>query len=142
MGIAEYITKPRIRVAITGETPEGEPINGNYTFTDEFPMAEGFEENVEFFDLTYEDSERVRHDLAFSAIAPLLWMRAGSVGRRIDTPNNTFDIASRDGLRIAYIVTDDEAQYQSIAAELPHRVEAVRLYESYLRTFEINTGEA
>ena len=38
-----------------GKTPEGEPIEGDYKFTDEFPMADGFEENVEFFDLTYED---------------------------------------------------------------------------------------
>ncbi len=46
LGICEYITKPRIEAAITGRTPAGDPIKGDYKFTDEFPMAEGFEENV------------------------------------------------------------------------------------------------
>ncbi len=55
LGICEHITKPRLRAAISGETPEGKPIKGSYKFVDEFPMAEGFEENMEFFDLTYED---------------------------------------------------------------------------------------
>jgi len=48
-GICDFVTKPRIAAAITGRTPDGEPIKGNYKFTDEFPMAEGFEENAEFF---------------------------------------------------------------------------------------------
>ncbi len=53
-GICDYITKPRIKAAITGQTPEGEKIKGDYKFTDEFPMADGFQENAEFFTLTYE----------------------------------------------------------------------------------------
>jgi adenine-specific DNA-methyltransferase len=160
-GIAEYITKPRITAAVTGRTPDGEPIKGDYKFSDEFPMAEGFAENVEFFDLTYEDAERIRYGLSFSAIAPLLWMRAGSEGRRIDAPTETFDVTDNyavlfnldaaagfveavtnsDGLRVAYIVTDDESQYQMIAAELPGKVQTVRLYESYLRAFHVSSGE-
>lgn len=160
LGICEYITKPRIRAAITGQTPDGMSIPGDYKFTDEFPMADGFEENAEFFDLTYEDPERVRHDLAFAAIAPLLWMKAGSEGRRIETPTATFDIAATYGvlfnldaaarfvqavtgcerLRVAYIVTDDEKQYQLIASALPQGMQPVRLYEPYLGTFRV-TGE-
>ena len=35
-GICDYITKPRVEAAITGMTPEGEPIKGDYKFTDEF----------------------------------------------------------------------------------------------------------
>jgi adenine-specific DNA-methyltransferase len=161
LGICEYITKPRISAAVSGLTPEGEPIRGDYRFRDEFPMAEGFDENVEFFDLTYEDPERIRHDLAFAAIAPLLWMRAGSEGARIEAPNETFALAATYGvlfnldaaagfvqaaakaeqLRVAYIVTDDEKQYQIIADALPERVETVRLYEAYLRTFQVSGGE-
>ncbi|WP_146603672.1 DNA methyltransferase [Cereibacter changlensis] len=52
-GICDYITKPRIAAAITGKTPDGEEIGGDYKFTDEFPIAEGFEENAEFFTLTW-----------------------------------------------------------------------------------------
>jgi adenine-specific DNA-methyltransferase len=47
-GICEHITKPRVQAAITGLTPDGEPIQGEYKFTDAFPMAEGFAENAEF----------------------------------------------------------------------------------------------
>jgi adenine-specific DNA-methyltransferase len=52
VGIFEHITRPRITAAITGRTPEEKLVEGDYRFTDEFPMAEGFEENVEFFELT------------------------------------------------------------------------------------------
>lgn len=83
-GICDYITKPRIAAAITGKTPDGKDIEGDYRFTDEFPMAEGFEENAEFFTLTYESHVAVGANFAFQRIAPLLWMRAGSEGRRID----------------------------------------------------------
>jgi adenine-specific DNA-methyltransferase len=160
VGICQYITKPRLCAAMTGQTPDGIPISGDYSFTDEFPIAEGFEENAEFFELTYEDPERVRHGLSFSAIAPLLWMRAGSEGRRIDDLSDTYALAdtysvlfnldaaapfiravtSCEPIRVAYIVTDDEKQYQLIARELPQRVQPVRLYESFLGAFRI-TGE-
>jgi adenine-specific DNA-methyltransferase len=41
-GICDYITKPRIKAAITGKTPDGKDIEGEYKFTDEFAMSEGF----------------------------------------------------------------------------------------------------
>ena len=37
-----------------------------------------------------------------------------------------------------FIVTDDEPQFQAVAAQLPAGIKSARLYESYLRTFEIN----
>lgn len=161
-GICDYITKPRIKAAVTGLMPNGEPIQGNYRFINPFPMSDGFEENVEFFTLTYENPALVELDMAFERIAPLLWMRAGSEGRRIDERSDTFDVADTyavlfnvdaskqflaavekaEGLRIAYIVTDDETQYQAVSGQLPEGIESVRLYESYLRTFQINTGRA
>jgi adenine-specific DNA-methyltransferase len=161
-GICEYITKPRVEAAITGNTPSGEPIKGGYKFTDEFPMAEGFEENAEFFTLTYETPVAVSHNLAFARIAPLLWMRAGSQGRRIDAlPTSGWDVADTygiltdldhatdfcraveklDGLRVAYIVTSDERRFQIVARRLPESVEPVRLYESYISNFRFANGE-
>ena len=59
-------------------------IDGDYKFIDEFAMTEGFDENAEFFTLTYETPVAVNHNIAFGRIAPLLWMRAGSCGQRID----------------------------------------------------------
>jgi adenine-specific DNA-methyltransferase len=160
-GICDYITKPRIRAAITGQTPEGQPIKGDYKFTDEFPMADGFAENAEFFTLTYETPVAVSHNRAFARIAPLLWMRAGSEGRRIDAlPEAGWEVADSYGLlteldgagpfadaiaqsdkiRVAYIVTDDERRFQAIVRQLPGSVEPVRLYESYLTNFRFAMG--
>lgn len=160
-GICDYITKPRIAAAITGKTPEGEDVKGDYKFIDEFPMADGFEENAEFFTLTYEAPVAVSHNLAFQRIAPLLWMRAGSEGRRIDDlPAAGWDVADTYGLlvdldraaafcdaaaaqptlRIAYIVTDDDRRFQAVARALPDSVEPVRLYESYLSNFRFSMG--
>ncbi|WP_152451908.1 DNA methyltransferase [Roseivivax sp. THAF197b] len=160
-GICDYITKPRIKAAITGKTPDGEFIQGDYKFTDEFPMAEGFEENAEFFTLTYETPVAVSHNRAFARIAPLLWMRAGSEGRRIDKePTEGWEVADtyglltnldraasfcteiavKGGIRIAYVVTDDERRFQAVTRELPAGVEPVRLYESYLTNFRFAMG--
>lgn len=160
-GICDYITKPRVSAAITGKTPEGKDIAGDYKFTDEFPMAEGFKENAEFFTLTYETPVAVSHNRAFERIAPLLWMRAGSEGRRIDKlPGEGWEVADTYGLltdldmaapycaaiatkkaiRISYIVTDDERRFQSVTRQLPGGVEAVRLYESYLTNFRFSMG--
>ena len=160
LGICEYITKPRIAAAVTGKTPDGSPIDGDYKFTDESPMADGFEQNVEFFTMTYEASRPVAHNRAFEVIAPLLWLRAGSQGRRIEKARHDFDVADTyavlfdldasplflaavaeaESVRIAFIVTDDDRGFQTVCGELSARVEAVRLYESYLTNFTINTG--
>ena len=160
LGICEYITKPRIEAAVTGKTPDGSPIEGDYKFIDKFPMAEGFEENVEFFTMTYEAARPVAHSRAFEAIAPLLWLRAGSQGRRIEKARHDFDVADTyavlfdldasqgflsavaeaESVRFAFIVTDDDGGFQMVCGELPARVGAVRLYESYLTNFTINTG--
>ena len=161
-GICDYITKPRVQAAITGKTPDGKPIKGGYKFTDEFPMAEGLEENAEFFTLTYETPVAVSHHMAFARIAPMLWLRAGSSGRRIDKlPAKGWEVVEAygllieldratdflkaagkaKGLRIAYIVTDDERRFQALARRLPEGVEAIRLYESYLTNFAFANGD-
>jgi len=159
-GICDYITKPRVEAAITGKTPDGKPIKGDYKFTDEFPMTEGFEENAEFFTLTYEAPLRVSSNREFSRIAPLLWLRAGSRGRRIDDISAGWDvadvygvlanldhthdflkaIAANHAVAVAYIVTDEERLFESVAQALPEHVGPVRLYEAYLRNFEIESG--
>lgn len=162
LGICNFITKPRIAAAITGKSADGKSIKGDYKFTDEFPMADGFEENAEFFTLTYEARSAVNHNLAYARIAPLLWLRAGASGHRIDklppegwavaetyglltevdqaTPF-IHSVSNSSGLRVAYIVTDDDRRFQAIAKRLPDGVEPVRLYESYLTNFSFTNGE-
>lgn len=159
-GICDYITKPRVAAAITGKTPEGNKVVGDYKFIDEFPMSEGFEENAEFFTLTYETPISISYNLAFHRIAPLLWLRAGARGSRIENlPDEGWAVADTYGLltnvdavtpfikalgkelNIAYIVTNDDRRFQAIAKRLPDGIEAVRLYESYLNNFSFSNGE-
>jgi adenine-specific DNA-methyltransferase len=157
-GICDYITKPRIRAAITGQTHDGQPIGGTYRFTDIFPMADGFEENVEFFSLTYEAPIRIQSNRDFGRIAPFLWLRAGARGRRINSLPSGWDVVDSYGVladldqtdvfikaigsnpeaALAFIVTDEDRLFEAIVRDLPQTVEPVRMYESYLRNFEID----
>ena len=91
-----------------------------------------------------------------------LWLRAGSEGRRIakvpaagweaaetygllvelDKATDFLKATRRaKGLRVAFIVTDDERRFQAIARRLPEGVEAIRLYESYLTNFAFANGD-
>ncbi|MFE4822858.1 site-specific DNA-methyltransferase [Streptomyces sp. NPDC056704] len=160
LGICDYVTKPRIQAAVTGLTPSGNAVKTDYKFTDEFPIEDGFEENVEFFTMTYEAPRSIAHHRSFEAVAPILWLKSGAKGTRIDRAAGEFAVADTYGVlfdldasrafldalvtselvRMAYIVTDDDRAFQMICSELPPHVEPIRLYESYLTNFKINTG--
>jgi adenine-specific DNA-methyltransferase len=164
LGIFEHITRPRITAAVTGLTPDGQPVKGDYRFTDEFPMAKGFEENVKFVELVYLDPEDVELDLAFTAIEPLLWLRAGALGPALEecfvptSSRKPFAWTERYGVLFdpdrwrgfveklpetattSFVVTDSQATFAGVAAEVPDHLEVVQLYESYLTTFRINEG--
>lgn len=93
----------------------------------------------------------------------MLWLRAGSRGRIIyDLGEDGWDVAdaygvlenldqagefvaavsAREGIGITFVVTDDDSAFQVVCRELPSEVVPVRLYESYLQNFEINTGRS
>ncbi len=147
-GIFQKVTRPRLEAVVTGKRPDGSTYSA------------GVEENVEFFELTYEDRENVRLDMAFEAIAPMLWMRAGATRGRVDARSDTFALTDTYGVlfnpdhwkaftnalhatsqvRYAFVVSESDATYQAVVRALPPGVEPVRLYEGYLRTFEINRG--
>ena len=159
-GIFESVTKPRIVAALTGKRPDGTMIEGDYEYTDEFPMADGFQENVEFFRLTYESPLPLAINRSYRAIDPLLWLKSGASGNRIGRPTDfavgdayavLFDMDSARGfveavartatLREVFIVTDDEALFQMLYRKLPGRVATTRLYESYVTNFEFSIGQ-
>lgn len=145
-GVYEYVTKPRIIAAVTGRS-----VNGTV-------ISDGFNENIEFFTLTYETPMRIQSHREFARIAPLLWLRAGSRGRRIEELPAGWDVADTYGVihdvdktdafvaamadnrdaTTAFIVTDEDRFFEAIANSLPSEVEVVRLYDSYLRNFEID----
>ena len=150
-GVFEYVTRPRISTVVTGKRPDGST------------YSEGLAANVEFLDLTYLDPGIVRRGREFQAIAPLLGLRAGAVGERIDSIPETgwaltpsygvlFDL---DGLAqfaaavadvaiggaapvLLFVVTDSETEYQHAVERLPVGIETVQLYEDYLSNFTVN----
>ncbi|KGN39273.1 site-specific DNA-methyltransferase [Knoellia subterranea] len=167
IGICENITVPRLTAAVTGVSTLGEPIRGDYHSVDAFPMADGLDENIEFFELTYEDPGLVSLGRKFHAVAPLLWLMAGAQGPRVDAidtdkgwaipdggtygvlfePEHWSDFAlevnaradSDQPLTHTFIVTDADTEYRQVISKLPSGVVTQRLYRDYLRNFEINT---
>jgi adenine-specific DNA-methyltransferase len=150
-GVFEHVTKPRIETVATGTRPDGST------------YSEGLDQNVEFFTLTYEAPLAVSSNREFAKVAPLLWMRAGSSGRRIDDLSAGWDVADTYGVladldqtekflkavaeqgenvAMVFVVTDEDRLFQSVVRELPDHVAPVRLYEAYLRNFEIESGRS
>lgn len=147
-GVHEYVTRPRLTSLVSGERPDGS------TYDDSIAA------NLEYFDLTYEAPLRVASNREFTRIAPLLWLRAGARGRRIDDISKGWDVAETYGViadfdhgdeflvaladqpdaAFAFVVTDEDWVFESMCRELPERVESVRLYEAYLRNFELESG--
>lgn len=154
-GIARYVTWPRIKCSIKGVDVKGEPLQGKYIGSD-IPMSDGFAANAIFFDLTYESAWPIRLDNAFDAIAPILWMQAGCKGpiiHRVGKSYLTTDyygvlfdygqaskfcekVKHTPSIKNVFVVTDDQRRYSNMCRRLPG-VEVHRLYETFLKTFEI-----
>lgn len=192
-GIANYVTWPRIKCSILGETVSGRKLKGEYKSTQRnyraingfidksktgkqikkrlyeaqikniYPelsdrkMSDGFKENAIFFDLEYLEPSVIKSDLAFNQIAPLLWLKAGSKGRIIqhkedyDITNEyavlfnykyiahfTHELKKRSKVKTIFIVTDVNSRYQDLCHEFNDR-NVYKLYESYLKSFEIQS---
>ncbi|GAB3136897.1 site-specific DNA-methyltransferase [Microbispora hainanensis] len=160
-GIFRHVTRPRVEGAILGKRANGTPVPASLKNADGSQMSLGLQENVEFFDLTYEDPDLISLGKKFDAVAPLLWLKAGARGARIRKACKTwtapddayygilFDIdywrefveaiRKRSDITHAFIVTDSDATFQQIISELPTNVDSTQLYGDYLSTFEINT---
>lgn len=152
-GVFRKVTWPRIETIVTGRR------------RDDSVYSVGLDENVEFFELTYEDPDHIGVGLGFDAVAALLWLKAGATGKAIETTSPEGWAINSDGsygvlfdvkhasafaraaravaatLRHAFIITNQESAYQQVVAALPPQSRAfssTRLYSDYLRTFEIN----
>ena len=122
----------------------------------EINMSDGFKANAIFCELTYESVWPIRLDNAFDAIAPILWMLAGCRGPIIhhigksylttDYYGVLFDynhaskfcekVKNTPSIKTVFVVTDDQRRYSNICRLIPE-IDVHRLYETYLRTFEI-----
>lgn len=162
-GIANYVTWPRTVCSIEGHDVNGKPLEGDYGKPSKdidlgysLPKADGFKANAVFCELTYESAWPIRLDNAFNAIAPILWMQAGCQGpiiRKIGKSYLTTDyygvlfdygqaskfcekVKNTPTIKTVFVVTDDQRRYSNMCKRLPG-IEVHRLYETFLRTFEI-----
>jgi adenine-specific DNA-methyltransferase len=162
MGIFERVTAPRVKAAVTGVRADGVSLTGKYKWAEKRPFAEGFDENVEFYDLQYLDPDDVDLGEQFQSIHPLLWLAAGGLGEREDAPAlGDYYIApsspyavlfkpsrlkkflaaidNRHDVTHVWVVTDSDEAYAESCEALPRRVTYTsQLYREYLRTFRVN----
>lgn len=154
-GIANHVTWPRTVCSIEGHDVNGNPLNGEYLGSDA-AYEDGFKANAVFCELTYESAWPIRLDNAFNAIAPILWMQAGCQGpiiRKIGKSYLTTDyygvlfdygqaskfcekVKNTPTIKTVFVVTDDQRRYSNMCKRLSG-IEVHRLYETFLRTFEI-----
>lgn len=161
-GIARYFTFPRLKAAITGISTKGHPIRGEYKFTEEFSMAEGFKTNLNFFKLGFLDKNAVALGKQFKELIPVLWMKAGANGEcpiieesnpaMLILPKNRFavladerrymefieELDKHSEIETVYIVTDSETGYRDMISMLQDKT-TYQLYRDYLDNFRINS---
>jgi adenine-specific DNA-methyltransferase len=163
MGVTEAVTWPRCKYAINGKRDSGEFLAGSYVGGRD--MADGFEENMEYFRFDFLDPAEVARGDAFQAILPILWMMAGCHGSREDSKgsqpwfipkHSPFAVlirekefrvfrerlSDRKDIAWVFLVTDSEENFALMRRSLGTKVQCVQLYKSYLENFRLNTPEA
>ena len=165
LGIARYVTWPRVVCSIEGHDINGVPLKGNYLVT-ERPMAEGFKANAAFFQLGFLDKTTVSLGMNFKEMLPTLWMKAGARGHcpsiEGDTvpammilPENMFavlvnenafaafeeELAKYPEIQTVFLATDYDVNYRAMVKNL--NVEhTYQLYRDYLDHFRLNRGRS
>lgn len=127
------------------------------------PMSEGFKANCEYFKLGFLDKNEVALGRQFKELIPILWMKAGAIGKRPEIeeneipdkmilPDNKFAILVNESHYIefeqevekypeidtVFVVTDSEAGYREIISKLKVK-NTYQLYRDYLDNFRINS---
>ena len=83
-GVFQRVTKPRVEAALTGRTPNGDPVSGKYLPPlYERPIADGLPAAATFFRLKCLDPDllEMRNTTStFDQLHPLLWAASGGYG--------------------------------------------------------------
>ena len=163
LGIARYVTWPRTVCSIEGHDVKGEPLTGNYLGSD-LPMADGFRANAAFFQLGFLDKTAVSLGMQFKEMLPVLWMKAGCVGKcheladgqnpdMLILPENRFAVlvneqafaafeealAEHPEIQTVFLATDYEVNYRSMVKNL-NVEQSYQLYRDYLDHFRLSAG--
>lgn len=127
------------------------------------PMSDGFAANAEYFKLGFLDKSSVALGQQFREILPMLWLKAGAVGKRPvladgELPNMLIpdgsnyavlideryfgvflqEIEARDGIEYVYLVTNSEDAYREMGSRIRTR-NVTQLYRDYIDNFVINS---
>lgn len=154
-GVFAAVTVPRVTAAITGERPDGTPVPGAYL--DGGQLSDGFAENAEFFELDYMDPLEVELGQRLVELIPTLWLAAGGRGERNGVEAGPFAVpegvpyaflfdasgvrglvATLDGrpeVSTVFILAASDDAFAELREQLPNRVNAVKLYGSYVDHF-------
>lgn len=162
LGIARYVTWPRIVCSITGNDSLGNPIGGNYFDTD-MAIATGLKSNAAFFKLGFLDKTAVALGRQISELIPVLWMKAGAIGKCPELtpehkhmavfPDNKFAVLINEKhfsefeeqlkmnpeIMTLFIITDSDAGYREMISGYGDK-HTYQLYRDYLDNFRINVG--
>ena len=126
------------------------------------PMSEGFAANAKYFKLGFLDKDSVELQRQFRELLPLLWMKAGAIGRCPELEggeipeillleDNSMAIltdeevyvdfrklmAGREDIKSIFIVTNSEDAFMSMAKPFGW-AQCYQLYKDYLENFSIN----
>ena len=161
-GIARYVTWPRTVCSITGNDSLGNPIGGNYFDTD-MAIAAGLKSNAAFFKLGFLDKTAVALGRQISELIPVLWMKAGAIGKCPELtpehkhmaifPDNKFAVLINEKhfsefeeqlkmnpeIMTLFIITDSDAGYREMISGYGDK-HTYQLYRDYLDNFRINVG--
>ena len=159
LGIARYVTWPRTVCSIQGKDVKGAPLKGNYLGIDK-PMADGFKANAAFFQLGFLDKNAVALGRQFKELLPVLWMKAGAIGKCpsiegeipdyfickenkmavLINENAYMEFAEQidESIDTVYIITDSDAGYREMIKDLNVK-NTYQLYRDYLDNFRINS---
>lgn len=189
-GVARYVTWPRITCTVKGVDINGNPLPGNYGVDveryvpdkdgrgkyikkkvpsypsmSEMKMSDGFPANVEYFKLGFLDRDRVSLGQQFKEILPLLWLKAGAVGKRPEMdeaepdmlilPENGFavlvdetmyasflqQVKQHPEIKMIFFVTDSEEAFREMSAGITG-CETFQLYRDYIDNFVLGSRRA
>ena len=122
------------------------------------PMSDGFKANAAFFKLGFLDKRSVARGRQLQELLPLLWMKAGAIGKCPESitddyailPDNRMailtdeaffvrfkeDISQHPEIKVVYLITDSQNAYLAMTNELKG-MKTFQLYRDYLDNFRI-----
>lgn len=123
------------------------------------PMSDGFKANAAFFKLGFLDKRSVARGRQLQELLPLLWMKAGAIGKCPKNftgdyailPDNRMailtdeaffvrfkkDISQHPEIKVVYLITNSQNAYLAMTNELKG-MKTFQLYRDYLDNFRIN----